>query len=53
VAAAPGRAVGAGVLSARAGVGTLTFATALPPGANVELRILGLPEEVVGEWTAP
>lgn len=33
--------------------GVLTYATAVPPGADVELRLSGLPQEVAATWTAP
>jgi hypothetical protein len=33
--------------------GTLRFATPVPTGANVELRIAGLPTDATGSWTAP
>lgn len=33
--------------------GTLRFATPVPSGASVELRIIRLPGEAVGTWTAP
>jgi hypothetical protein len=33
--------------------GTLSFPTAVPSGARVELLINGLPQEVSGLWTAP
>lgn len=33
--------------------GTLTFDAKVPVGANVELRITGLPQDVVGTWSAP
>lgn len=33
--------------------GTLRFTTPVPPGALVELRITGLPDDVFGTWTTP
>ncbi|MCP2247352.1 hypothetical protein [Lentzea aerocolonigenes] len=33
--------------------GTLSFATPVPAGAAVELRITGLPQDAVGSWSAP
>ncbi|SPL98735.1 unnamed protein product [[Actinomadura] parvosata subsp. kistnae] len=33
--------------------GTLAFVDAVPPGAKVELRITGLPEDVTSVWQAP
>ncbi|WP_084965417.1 hypothetical protein [Thermoactinospora rubra] len=33
--------------------GTLAYATPIPSGATVELRIGGLPREAVGTWIAP
>ena len=33
--------------------GTLRFTTPVPAGANVELRLTGLPADVIGAWTAP
>jgi hypothetical protein len=33
--------------------GTLRFTTRVPPGANVQLRIIGLPIDAIGSWTAP
>lgn len=33
--------------------GTLRFATAVPVGASLELRITGLPAEAVATWVAP
>lgn len=33
--------------------GTLRFATPVPAGARVELRLTGLPGEALGTWTAP
>ncbi len=32
--------------------GTLRFATSVPAGATVELRVTGLPQDAVGTWTA-
>jgi hypothetical protein len=33
--------------------GTLRFLTPVPTGADVELRISGLPTTAIGSWTAP
>ena len=33
--------------------GTLRFATAVPTGAGVELRITGLAQDATGTWSAP
>lgn len=33
--------------------GTLWFTTPIPPGATVELRITGLPQDATATWTAP
>ncbi len=33
--------------------GTLRFTIAVPAGANVELRITGLPADVIAAWSAP
>jgi hypothetical protein len=33
--------------------GTLTFTTPIPSGAGVELRITGLSQDAVGNWSAP
>lgn len=33
--------------------GVLSFATAIPAGSSIELRITGLPKPVVATWTAP
>jgi hypothetical protein len=33
--------------------GTLRFTTPVPAGANVELRITGLPADAIASWTAP
>jgi hypothetical protein len=33
--------------------GTLRFATPVRAGAEVELRIIGLPADATGSWTAP
>ena len=33
--------------------GTLRFTAPIPPGATVELRITGLPQDAAATWTAP
>jgi hypothetical protein len=33
--------------------GTLRFTTPVPPGADVELRITGLPTDATASWSAP
>ncbi|MDX8034846.1 hypothetical protein SK803_31910 [Lentzea sp. BCCO 10_0856] len=33
--------------------GTLRFATPVPAGTTVDLRVIGLPQDVTGTWSAP
>ncbi|MDX8056205.1 hypothetical protein SK571_43105 [Lentzea sp. BCCO 10_0798] len=33
--------------------GTLRFATPVPAGATADLRVIGLPQDVTGTWSAP